>query len=258
LALKAKFSAAAKEFNTAAAYDRTNLAGGRIDICRGMTMLLAKDEENGMAAVAEGINKAAAPIIGCFQACMEARLLKLPGKWQKMFDKKLRAAADFPADKPTLSALAALIRHCDGKRRLTLEKFRGIITPWFKRGTALRWSRDEITSLCAIFHHRNFHDLLETYAKAALKHWRSTPVFTFYHIYAKSRGGEKTLSVKQQDDLYTAMRQAMKQGDTKTARMIDELMEYYDKLPIGLDAFERLIEQINEQIDETSEQLPPF
>jgi len=263
LACNGKFNLVFKECAAAASYDRSDLSQGEIEICHGLTLLLSDDRDKGLTLHNEGIKKAGSLLLGSFHASFEARLLEMPVKWVRFFDKNLRIAVKTGPDRETLIALITKIQRCNGKKVHQLQKVRKIATTWFKKGVKLELSREDYLFICSVFHNFNYYDLLQLFGQKMNKIWPGIPLGTFYHLYGLSENGGKYLSVSQLDQLSLALQAAMDQGDTKTADLIDGLLQavlgWRGRADSGIGKFpDRSFEEIEEMFESGDIDLEDF
>ncbi len=223
LASKGKYKLAIKECESASPYNRDNLEQGEIEISHGLILILAGEKDNGLALHDKGVLLSGNSLVGCFLASLEARLLQMSEQWKTFFDKNLRAACRATKNREGVLPLISRWQHCDRLKYHHLQELHKIFTPLFNRGLKFLFFKEEYLSLCALFHRHRYFDLLEKYGKAADKLWPQTPVFVFYFLYGKCRGGEKSLHFDDYNYLYDMGEKAARDHDLTTAQLIDDL-----------------------------------
>jgi len=225
MAKQQKYEIALRECELAASFERQNLSQGKIQIYHGLLIMLSGDEVGGLRLLAEGENNAADPLLAHFAIRLEAGLLNIAPGRLSYFTAQLQKTAKKSVEKDVILQLFENISHCKGEKHEEMEKFRSVFTPCLKRASRLVFSMDESKRICQILYLQHYHDLLQLYAKAALRRHKKNPLFLFYQIFAKTRGGQKWLSHRQIDTLDTAWHEAMDMDDEATANLIGVFLD---------------------------------
>jgi hypothetical protein len=237
MAKQQKYEIALRECELAASFERQNISQGKIQIYHGLLIILTGGEAAGLKLLDEGTDKAVNPLLARFVIRLEAGLLNMVPRLLNHFTAQLKKTVKRPVDKDVILQLFDHIFRCNREKQEELEKFRSVFTPCLKRAAGLVFSIDELKRICQILHIQHYHDLLQLYAKAALKRHKENPLFLFYQIFAKTKGGNKRLNTRQIDALDTAWHEAMDMDDEATANLIgaflDESVSFMGR-PVGM------------------------
>ncbi len=225
LARQGKFVLAVKECQAAAQDNNGNYVPGVLEICHGLILVLAGDKDAGLTLHEQGVGMADNLVSGCFQACMEARLLQYSGKLLKPFDRRLKDACKGKPEVRGLLDFAALLQRYGAKEKQAVQNLRPIVTSWLASGLKLDLDKGAYLQLCAILQQQNYFELLTKYGKKADKLWPDSPLFVFYYLCGKSRAGSKKISNRELDRLEDMLELAELQHDRKSVMLIEELLK---------------------------------
>ncbi len=232
-----KYEIALQECELATSFERQNLSHGKIQIYHGLLIMLTGDEVDGLRLLEEGKNNAVSPLLAHFSIRLEAGLLNIVPRLLSYFTKQLKKTVKNSFNKDIILQLFENISSCKGEKQQELEKFRSVFTPCLKRAARLVFSMDESKRICQILYLHHYYDLLQIYAKAALKRHKENPLFLFYQIHATTNGGKKRLNNRQGNTLVDAWHEAMDMNDEATANLIglflDENVNFTEP-PVGL------------------------
>lgn len=226
LAQSGKFSQAGKEFEAAAGFDRSNSAAGLPQLCLGLVTLLSGEPQKGEELLAKGLSLAGPEALGRFALALEAQQMKLGSKWQKRFNDALRAINKTAPNKETLFGLVKQCRQQKGAQAPhACREILALLDKFIKQALALDYSEAESLTLCAFLQEYGLFPLLQDFAAKAAAKWPGAIIFSYHRYFAKARGGAKVLSERDYDELDYLAGMAEGQHDSKTAGLIDDLIE---------------------------------
>ena len=108
-----------------------------------------------------------------------------------------------------------------------------------QRATKLKFSQEEILSLCQCMKNVAHHPILKQCADRALKRWPDHPTFFYYQVYAKANGNIYRVSMPDVERLKNTVEKAEANGDKRTSTMIIGFLNQFEQsLPPNLNPFD--------------------
>jgi cellulose synthase operon protein C len=240
-----KIHLAIKEFEQALGPQHSERLYGRNFICLGMLNLLEKDNSKAEELIKKGQDLVKQILIAKLLTSMEARLLNIPLKFRKKYDKELRKACGAENDKDLLLLWVNWDTNLQGKELKALEDCFPIIKKIFTKAYKLNWSKDEALLLIrSLFMYDFFQPILKI-ANKILKKWPGHPELVFFSIWASSKNGEKKLCNEEIRRLEKAADQADSSGNFLLREDIEDLL-YLDGI-YNEDEYDDAVEEVFEE-----------
>jgi tetratricopeptide (TPR) repeat protein len=249
-----RFDLARQEFSEAAGLEREGMRSGVVQMGWGMMETLAGRAQEGDALIEQGLQLAGSGVLAHFKLAVESLRLKLSPQRQKAFQECLRENAKAGAGKSEVLALIGLVNGYLAEDVKGLDKVLGVLVAPLTAAAQESYSEEEMRAICDGWQRAGHHRLLETYATAALKRWKQSPVFVYYQVFARAKGASYRVSASDGDHLEQAYEDAQAQHDTRTARLIEEFRPF---LPLGPFALPPKPQKVEREMLDLMELLGP-
>ncbi len=234
---------AAREFVLAEEQQRSPLAKGTARICQGLLSLMTKADVAGQSLIAEGQKMVGLPCKAWLITAIEAQLMGLPQREQKILNQQLKATNSSILGKSELFDLLEQVEIYHLQAPQIMKNMAILLRPLFKNAAKLEFLHAESLNLCEAFYRKMNFFLLKTFAPVAEKRWTESPIFVFFRLYAKSKGNSSLLNAHEQEQLDCMYDMALDRNDLPLTQLIDEFINSSPFSEIGKNDFEKFIKQ---------------
>jgi len=227
--VKGRLDLARKELAQAEEWARSTHARDQLDLTSGLIAVI-DDADRGSTVLHDLLVRLGGGVAGHLTLALAGEALHL--SVQQLFK---RIGVEMPAVQgrdDLLATLARLRHHLDGGGRLTREVGSSLSgrlakAPWSDL------SKSETEAACDTLRRCELHETRLRAARTALRRWHGAPVFELHAFEAKYPGHHRACSVKDVDRLEGALDRARKEGDTRIAMRIDEVLAGLGPLRFG-------------------------
>jgi hypothetical protein len=252
-----KFHLVTKELDSAEQLNIQKRWQVQAQLLRGFFQYLAEDKNQGLAVLAEALEKSGMDnACAHFQLAMEAQLLELP---LATFLKILPSCKDQLLSEAALEQLLALIKHylgqgVDGKILHTaLDKIKAPL----KQTLKLQGAKEALhLALTEIFAELGHFEFLRVCAKSGHNQWLK-PIWVYYKIYAECNGDASKLESMAMYTLQCNLDRAHKEGDLRAASLTEQFLQrhYAATQPLDLARRNEVSDSPDDEVDIMIENL---
>jgi tetratricopeptide (TPR) repeat protein len=223
---------ATKELAAAAEWERPDAPSAPLRIARALVAQQAGSPEQVDALLREGVELAGGGVAGWFRAVLEAELMKLPASGSELLRQELERARRTPPSRAAVLAIVSALSQPEAvESRKTVAGLLLGMRAWLQQVADLDWSVAEFQAIAEMLMRFEAYDLLEDYARAALRREPANPEARVFAIMARTRGEPARLSMAETDTLDDIARAAMARGDAQAVRRIDRFLACIDGAP---------------------------
>ena len=212
-----------KELLQAVEWASSDSNRGRIELLRGITAFKQGDKSAASSLIASACERLGV-LRGRFMLAIEATSFSLkPAALRRIGSIKKRPGKFQPAD---VMAVAPDIEAVLVNAPEQVIDAAADFIPILKQGARLDYQESELICLCELWrrHDRFRSKLLEPYAAAGEHRWPDSLIFDFFVIEA-SRTPNRPLSDDGEDEMYDLLEDARILGDSRTAALIDQVLQ---------------------------------
>jgi len=227
--VKGRPDLARKELAQAGEWARSTPARDQLDLTSGLITLI-EDAKRGAPLLRDLVGRLGGGLAGHLTLALAGEALNL--SLQQLFKRMEVEMPRVTGRDDLLATLARLRHHLDGGGRMTVE-LGSYLSKALARSPWMDLSKSETAAACDTLRRCGLHETRLIAAKAALKRWRGEPPFELHAFEAKYPRNPGDCSDKDIDRLGDALDRARKEGDTRTAMRIEQILADLNPFPFG-------------------------
>lgn len=220
-------------------------------------LALAKDDDTAaLAQLEEAVRRAPVPIVGWFQAALEAQLMGLDATKRKRIEKALAQAAKGPATPADIQTVLDALTHLPEVRahRKTAAAPLQMVEKWMVRGAHRTIPVVEFHHIADAMRTLALYKTLGSFAEAAHHRNRLVPAYRFYQIVARLKDTPTAATPADLEELAYLSGMAKTSGDVQTSSRIERFgfravgrnQGLLDEPDMGQDVFDALREMVED------------
>ncbi|BCO09761.1 hypothetical protein GF1_21370 [Desulfolithobacter dissulfuricans] len=224
LAGKKKFDLADRELDAITFRVRSIRLKGRNLICRGMLLLLQKDRK-GLDLIEQGRQENPSMLLSHVLVSLEGRLMGVPVKYRRDFDRALRQAAKNAVDTGEFLRLMKWIVSSPADEWQALRDVVATLKKYVSTCAGMDWQRDEGRMIGKALDMAGLHVALARFGRGMRKRYPDAPEWRAYELIGLVQGGNRRkLQSLTLDDIDELFEQLFHAGQHELIQRVSDLL----------------------------------